>query len=147
MIERTGSLFDTEAPAIGHGVNCAGVMGAGIAVLFKRTWPAMFEEYRHACMSSKLTPGGLLPYRDGRGRVIYNLASQDRPGPHASLDLVRQSVADMIQHATAHGITRIALPRIGCGIGGLDWPDVKAILCSAETDFVEFEIWALTDAP
>lgn len=48
--ERVGDLFDAvDVDALAHGCNCAGAMGAGIVVEFRRRWPAMFEESRRRC--------------------------------------------------------------------------------------------------
>ena len=57
----TGDLFDLGLPAIGHGCNCSGSMGAGIAVQFKRRFAAMYQEYRRAgsgtARRGRLSPG------------------------------------------------------------------------------------------
>ena len=49
MIEKTGNLFDSGYHAIGHGVNCRGIMGAGIAVEFKDRFPKNYQEYVTKC--------------------------------------------------------------------------------------------------
>lgn len=86
-----GDLFDSEAAALGHGVNVDGLMGAGIAATFARTFPRLLLEYRAACRSEALQAGGMFPWRAPDGRWVYNLASQDRPGRRARLDWERSS--------------------------------------------------------
>jgi len=54
ILERTGDLFSSDCPALGQGVNTLGLMGAGIAVEFRRRWPAMAEAYRQAFYPSFL---------------------------------------------------------------------------------------------
>lgn len=141
MIELKGDLFGSSAPAFGHGVNCAGVMGAGIAVGFRARWPQMYNDYR----ASALVPGGLHIYRLGsRPFALYGMASQDRPGLHARIEWVLSSASAALSDAYASGFDRIAVPRIGCGIGGLAWPDVKAALTSLERPGgPQFEVWTL----
>lgn len=89
----------------------------------------MFAQYQRECSSGRLVLGDVMPWRDPTtGQVVYNLATQDRPGRHASLAAVESALAATIEHAERHGVTRIALPRLGAGIGGLKWADVEAVI-------------------
>lgn len=136
LTHATGDLFGwTGRVALAHGVNCRGVMGAGIAPQFKRRWPAMFERYRTECRTGVLTLGGMMPWRDpATGQVVYNLATQDRPGPHATLDAIQSSLTLALGHAAANNIPAIAMPRIGAGKGGLPWGDVLAVITDVTKD-------------
>jgi O-acetyl-ADP-ribose deacetylase (regulator of RNase III) len=128
LVEVTGNLFTTPGlDALGHGVNCQGRMGAGIAVDFKRRWPAMFHRYRVAC-SSGMRPGDCLVCPETKPIWIYCLATQPSPGPCASLPAIQVAVQRMLAHARAAGVTRIGIPRIGAGLGGASWRDVRAVL-------------------
>lgn len=125
----TGDLFAQGADAIGHGVNCRGVMGAGIAVAFRQRFPAMYAQYRVECREHRLALGGVFPWRDdASGLVVYNLASQDRPGRHATLAALRSSLTVTLTHAERVGVRSLALPRIGCGIGGLLWEQARDVI-------------------
>lgn len=135
MIEhRTGDLFapmdDVDAKA--HGVNCRGVMGAGVARVFRFKHPLMHVAYQQLCRAEREQLLGRVmswptePFYDYRW--LYNLFTQDLPGPDARLDAVRSSVTKMLTHAERNHVRTIALPRIGCGIGGLVWEDVAAVL-------------------
>jgi O-acetyl-ADP-ribose deacetylase (regulator of RNase III) len=136
----TGDLFalttgENRVGALAHGVNCRGVMGSGIAPIFKARWPEMYEQYRHECARGDLTLGGMFAWQTPGGRWIYNLASQDRPGADARLDAVESSVKAALVHAEMFEVDSIAMPRIGAGIGGLDWSDVKALLVDLATEW------------
>ena len=48
----TGDLLDSEAQTLVNAVNCAGVMGKGIALAFKRRFPEMFTEYVTRCKAA-----------------------------------------------------------------------------------------------
>lgn len=124
--EVTGDLFQIDTIAIGHGVNCTGVMGSGIAPLFRTRWPDMYEAYRHACLTKEITVGGLFPYKTDDGRVILNLASQNQPGANAELSAIRASLMKAVLYCEREDLTEFAIPRIGAGIGGLNWDEVKA---------------------
>lgn len=145
MIEMTGDLFDTEAPMIGHGVNVKGLMGAGIAKEFARRFPEMKENYRRRCEQGILLPGKVYFYKDPEtGIVVANMASQDLPGPHARIEWLESTARGALALADSRGFTKVALPRIGCGIGGLEWAEVKAVLERVERSYrADFEVWTL----
>lgn len=132
VTEHQGDLFAAEGlDALGHGCNCKGVMGAGIAVQFKKRYPNMFQKYRTMCDAGTMLPGDVMPWRtmDGRPvRFVYNLMSQKNPGADARIEWLQLSVRHMLEHAALVGVQTIGLPQIGCGIGGLKWPDVKKVL-------------------
>lgn len=141
---RSGDLFFSSAPAFGHGVNARGFMNAGIAKEFRLRFPAMCEEYQTLCRAGGLVAGTTHAWRDPEsGRWVYNLASQDEPGPHARLEWLDSSARAMVGHAVRHGVPKIALPRIGCGIGGLRWPDVERVLSEVarDSEAVRLEVW------
>ena len=53
----TGNFFDYDADIRVNTVNCVGVMGAGVALMFKNKFPAMFNDYYRACKENKVAPG------------------------------------------------------------------------------------------
>jgi O-acetyl-ADP-ribose deacetylase (regulator of RNase III) len=70
----------------------------------------------------------------GDGTVVFNLATQHLPGRDARLEWVVTAAELMAKHATSYGLPEIATVRLGCGIGGLDWADVRPALEAIETD-------------
>lgn len=126
-----GDLFANtyRAQAFAHGVNCKGVMGKGIALEFRLRYPEMYAEYRRRCLSGQLHTGevfywvGLNPQQP----TVFNLATQDdyRGPVRATLPAIRSSLFVMLEMADFHNIMSIAMPRIGSGLGGLPWADVK----------------------
>jgi O-acetyl-ADP-ribose deacetylase (regulator of RNase III) len=150
LIEKTGSLFDSTADAYAHGVNTEGLMGAGIAVEFKHRWPDMYAEYKTYCKMGHIRPGTVFTWEqtvledDKPGTVIYNIASQDKPGPNARLEWFESALKQTIKDAEMFEVKVIAMPRIGCGIGGLEWEDVRDIIEHyAERSPVDIEVWSL----
>jgi O-acetyl-ADP-ribose deacetylase (regulator of RNase III) len=117
-----------KGEAIGHGCNCDGVMG-GLAAHVEAHWPQLAQVYRAACRAGTFTLAAVLPWLDdSTGVWIYNLATQQHPGADARLEAIDASVRAAIVHAREHEVARIYLPRIGAGIGGLPWEDVRATL-------------------
>jgi O-acetyl-ADP-ribose deacetylase (regulator of RNase III) len=89
----------------------------------------MYHRYRAYCEQGSYKPGMVYAYQDPRsGRWIYNLATQDYPGPRARLEWIEKSLAKAAAHAREHGVETIALPRIGSGIGGLRWEEVEEVI-------------------
>lgn len=130
----TGDLFDLGLPAIGHGCNCAGSMGAGIAAEFKRRFPAMYQEYRRRCRQGNFQLGDIFVWDQEPDLVVYNLATQPVPRPSATLQAIDTSIRAALADAEQRGLSRLAAPRIGAGLGGLAWPDVAAVLRPAGED-------------
>ena len=145
---RTGDLFtQPDLRALGHGVNCHGVMGSGIAPLFRKRSEAMYEAYRTECNTGRLTLGGVFVWVNPDGTVVYNMASQDKPGRNATLAAVESSLNEALAHAETTGVTAIGIPRIGAGIGGLNWDDVKDVIeNAAERSPVTIVVVSLPDA-
>jgi O-acetyl-ADP-ribose deacetylase (regulator of RNase III) len=153
MIEKTGDLFESDAVYLGHGVNVCGVMGAGIAKTFREKYPHNYTNYKAACEAGRLLPGGFMvvPERsvDRDGLVlITNLASQEKPGADASYNWLFGSLYSWASQAAEPNRLRlyggrIAIPEIGCGIGGLEWDKVKHIIETVEILYPEitFEVW------
>ena len=150
MIKKIGNLFDSDADYIGHGVNCRGIMGAGIAKEFRRRYPDMYVDYVADCSySGFLRPGGFSIYVPESGPRVVNLATQDAPGAHAQYEWVWGATSKFAASVSRSGRSvRVALPTIGCGIGGLEWPKVETILRAVEIIYenVEFEIWKLPNS-
>lgn len=119
LTEVKGDLFAGGYKAIGHGVNCHKVMGAGIAYSFAKRWPKMYEEYKDLTMK----PGEVFYYATGNGWV-HNIATQDEPGRTAKYAYVVVGVHQALKLCRALGTPHLALPAIGCGIGGLTYETV-----------------------
>src|SRR5882724_2033838 len=114
--EVEGDLFELDLPAIGHGVNCQGMMGAGIAKVFRKKFPDMYHAYATACDHNDLELGSIMIWK-ASNVTIYNLATQFLPGADATLPAVKSSVALAVRNCYYSNIPAIGLPRIGCGIG------------------------------
>jgi O-acetyl-ADP-ribose deacetylase (regulator of RNase III) len=116
----TGDVLSERAFA--HGCNCRGVMGAGIAKHVRDRWPGAYDEYRALCDRGFFKPGSVHAWSDWRtGQHVFNLGTQLDPGPCASLSAIEEAVSWMFRTKPGNGLHVIAIPRIGCGIGGLDW--------------------------
>lgn len=148
MIERNGDVFTTEATYIGHGVNCKGIMGAGIAKTIREKCPQVYQEYKAVCNSGLgLNPGEFFVYSEN-GKYIVNMATQDMPGPNAHYPWLFNVLYNFSKSARNPEKLKkygniCAIPELGCGIGGLEWPGVKKVIETVEfvVPGIEYEVW------
>ncbi|MCA9677048.1 MAG: macro domain-containing protein [Myxococcales bacterium] len=120
-----GDLFaDSTLDALAHGCNCAGAMGKGIAVEFRKRFPRMFAAYKQRCEDGLFTLGDVFVWKD-EGRTIFNLGTQKTWKHRAELDAIEKAMRRMVAIAEREGLRHIGLPRIGAGLGGLVWEDVR----------------------
>lgn len=125
---RTGDLFaQPDLAALAHGCNCAGAMGAGIAVQFKKRWPAMYAEYKRRCADGRFTPGDVFAWEDG-GVTVFNLGTEKHWRTGATIDFIERSARALVAECEARKVAAVGMPRIGAGYGGLAWPNVEAAL-------------------
>ena len=128
---KEGDIFSIEGVTnYAHGCNCAGSMGRGIVVQFKKRFPRMYENYRQMCLNKTFRPGDVYDYNYGSGHV-YNLATQQHyciTGQLAKLVYIETSIEKMMQLAEKSSVWSIVMPKIGAGLGGLNWGEVKAII-------------------
>ena len=123
-----GDIFSTKGlNAYAHGCNCAGAMGKGIAVSFKERWQKMYLEYRNQCLEGEFKVGDVFVWEED-GNIVFNLGTQKTWRTKATLEAIRSSVLEMLQIAERKSIKAIAMPRVGAGLGGLNWDEVKNIL-------------------
>ena len=143
----TGDMFDSKADALAHGVNTYGQMSGGIAVAFKERYPYMHAAYQAECEDGWLRGGDVMTWSEKyNDQWIYNLATQIPPGANAKYTFVAASMSRMFEHAYDHFVRTIAMPKIGCGIGGLEWPVVESIIEDLITAYeceINVEVWSL----
>lgn len=147
MKEVTGNVVYADEVAIGHGVNTKGLMGAGVAKAIREAYPQISGAYIQWC-NNGAQGGDVQLYKVSDERVIVNIASQEVPGADARYAWLAAGVARAVQDLANIGINKMAIPRIGAGIGGLDWEAVKIILLLIEAMFensgVHFEFVVYT---
>ncbi len=129
MIEFTsGDILKAETDALVNTVNCVGYMGRGIAAQFKRAFPENFEAYEAVCERGELRPGVMFVFETGRlmpPRFIINFPTKRHWRGKSRLEDIDAGLEALIREVQIRGIRSIAVPPLGCGLGGLSWRDVK----------------------
>jgi O-acetyl-ADP-ribose deacetylase (regulator of RNase III)/uncharacterized protein YwgA len=123
-----GDIFTSRAPILVNTVNCVGVMGKGVALEFKKRWPAMFEDYQRRCALKQVRLGEPYLYRDLSGTEIVNFPTKDHWRSPSRVSDIERGLDYLLAHADDWGIQGIALPPLGCGNGGLEWSEVGPLI-------------------
>ena len=139
---REGDLFTSSADALAHGCNAMGRMGAGIAAEFKDLFPDMYSDYRSRARQGSLTPGEGYMYQNSTRPHVINLITQF-DGPANILD-VRDCFVWLEDSYHSLGIRSVAMPRIGAGLGKLEWDYVNVALKEVfDSSTLIVEVWSL----
>lgn len=151
MIRYTqGNLLDSGADALVNTVNTVGVMGKGIALMFKERFTPNFERYVAACKAKQVKVGQMFVTETGElsgPRWVINFPTKEHWKSPSRLEWVDAGLQDLKRVLQELQITSIAIPPLGAGNGGLDWPAVKARIDAALRDVegVDIVVYEPTD--
>ena len=144
----TGNLLDSEAEALVNTVNTVGVMGKGIALMFKEAFPENLKVYESACKSGAVQTGKMLVTERNDlvngPRWIINFPTKKHWRSPSRMEWIVAGLEDLKRVIVERGIKSVALPPLGSGNGGLDWQDVrphieKALSALPNVQFTVFE--------
>lgn len=119
-----GDLFKSKAEALVNPVNCEGVMGKGLAKEFKDRWPGMYLSYQRACMRGELAPGGILLYAHSVPKIVF-FATKGGWRLPSRIEYIEEGLVEMKRQLPTWLVSSVAMPAVGCGLGGLAWREVK----------------------
>ncbi|MET9313152.1 macro domain-containing protein [Kribbella sp. NPDC003505] len=127
----TGDLLRQDADALVNAVNTAGIMGKGIALQFKRAWPAMFDDYADACARGEVQLGKMHVWSTGSAApplLIVNFPTKKHWRSRSQAQDISSGLEDLVRVVRDHDLRSIAVPPLGCGYGGLDWAVVEPLI-------------------
>ena len=131
LTEKYMDLF-TVGPGyvLAHCISADFVMGAGIAKQFT-------DKGVKDTLLNKYTPNQW----DGKGYIrVCSMTNNNTPYTVANLitkqyvhdkptyEMIEQSLVELKNYLVSRTIMRLAIPRIGCGLDGLDWNKVESII-------------------
>ena len=152
MIRYTqGNLLEAPAEALVNTVNEVGVMGKGIALMFREAFPVNTRVYEEAAKAGNVRVGRML-VTENRALVgprwIINFPTKKHWRQPSKLEWVRDGLKDLGRVLRESNIHSVALPPLGCGNGGLDWVLVRREIESALGDLggVDVVVYEPTDA-
>lgn len=139
MIEVEMDITAIRNGVIAHGCNCKGAFASGVAKAIKERYPTAervfkaippCEEMLGVCVPVKVSPDVFVCN-------LYTQLSYGRDGQrYANVDAIDKALTQAIEFAARAG-KNLYVPRIGCGLGGLDWEtDVKQVF-EAKSEIAE----------
>ena len=145
-----GNLLASGAEALVNTVNTVGVMGKGIALMFKERFGTNFALYAAACKARQVKVGQMFVTETGEldgPRWVINFPTKDHWKAPSRLEWVESGLQDLKRVLTERQIKSVAIPPLGAGNGGLDWPTVRARIEAAlrEVQGVEIMVYEPTD--
>lgn len=141
-----GNLLEARAEALVNTVNTVGVMGKGIALMFKERFADNFRRYAVACKAKEVRTGEMFVIEvnelDGP-RWIVNFPTKQHWRDDSKIEWITDGLQDLRRFLIENKVKSIAIPPLGAGNGGLDWADVRPHIVEAlaglDTDITVFE--------
>lgn len=129
-----GNLLEARVDALVNTVNEVGVMGKGIALMFRDAFPHNTERYERAAKAYEILVGKMFvtenPEYNGP-RWIINFPTKKHWRQLSRIEWIREGLVDLARVIRELGIKSIAVPPLGCGNGGLQWDEVRAEIVKA----------------
>lgn len=146
----SGNLLDASADALVNTVNEVGVMGKGIALMFRERFPENTRAYGEASAAKEIRVGHMFVTPTGElfPKWIINFPTKRHWRNPSKIQWIRDGLIDLVRIVRELDIRSIALPPLGCGNGGLDWAVVRPIIedALAELREVDVLVYEPTDA-
>jgi O-acetyl-ADP-ribose deacetylase (regulator of RNase III) len=142
-----GNLLEAQTEALVNTVNTVGVMGKGIALMFKERFAQNFRLYAAACKAKQVQTGKMFitsVNELGNGpRWIINFPTKQHWRSPSQIEWIRDGLQDLRRFLIEQQIKSISIPPLGAGNGGLDWPivrqEIEQALQDMEVEILVFE--------
>lgn len=138
-----GNLLDARVEAVVNTVNTVGVMGKGIALMFREKYPENFKAYEAACRAGEVQVGRMFVTAGvelGGPRWIINFPTKKHWRQPTKLEWVQTGLVALKEMIREKGIRSIALPPLGCGNGGLEWVVVRPMIEGIFGDLADVDV-------
>lgn len=138
-----GNLLLARTQATVNPVNTVGVMGKGLALAVKKTYPHAFIDYQAACKRGDVQVGRMFVTEntglDGPRWLIHFPTKQHWRHP-SRLEWIQSGLVDLRRVVAELKIRSIAIPALGCGLGGLDWSEVRPLIEATFADLPDVDV-------
>lgn len=158
LVYKKGNILDDDADWVVNPVNCVGIMGKGLALQFKNKYPGYFSEYKEECKRGFISVGDPFFHWQGFGtdsginveRNIVSFATKKHWKDKSKLEWIKSGLDEMVigirqifdnEYWYKDEFKSIVFPKIGCGLGGLDWEtQVKPLIEEFAAKVPEIEV-------
>ena len=125
-----GDLFASGAEALVNPVNCVGTMGKGLALAFKKRFPELVPLYEQACRDKRLALGKvwIAERPQGSPRYVVHFPTKHHWRDDSYSWAIAKGLMVLRGEIEARSIQSIAIPALGCGLGGLSWSNVEPMM-------------------
>lgn len=124
IAESEDNIFDTEMQSLVCPVNTEGTLGKGLAEQFKHMFPRLLRPYQQACLHGTFRRQHLYVFDDKSGKKVICMPTKRKWRNPSQLAWILQSLERLASDYADYGITSIAIPAVGCGLGQLKWKEV-----------------------
>ena len=139
-----GNLLTANTEALVNTVNTVGIMGNGIALMFKESFPENFKVYQAACKRGEVRIGHMLVTERqdmyGPPKWIINFPTKQHWRSPSQIEWIEEGLDDLVRVIRKNKIKSVAVPPLGSGNGGLSWQDVRPKVETALSALPDVEI-------
>lgn len=132
---KTGDMFQSNATYFVNAVNTVGTSGKGLALQVKRLYPESVVEYEKACKTGNFKVGDVLIAPTNDGKHIIHFPTKKHWKNQSQYQYIEEGLDAL--HLLCLEIPNgaiIAIPQLGCGLGGLDWSRVHKLIVTYLSD-------------
>lgn len=136
-----GDLLNTDATCIVHGCNCQGRMASGVAKVIREKYPEVYNAYLelYTNLGNKLPLGYTQMIVTHDTKLIFNAMTQEfygRDGKrYIDYEAIRSCLRMIDVDYEIPYRTKIAMPKIGAGLGGGNWKIIEQIINEELKDY------------
>lgn len=139
-----GNLLNAPSGLIIHGCNCSGGFGSGVAGAIRSKWPYVYNVFKKYSIGADML-GTFVPVKINENLFVGNCYTQQYFGSdgkrYASPEAIKESITKACEFAQKYNIKIISMPKIGTGLGGLNWDaDVVTIIEDLANQFSSITI-------
>jgi O-acetyl-ADP-ribose deacetylase (regulator of RNase III) len=141
---KRGDMFAAPVEALVNPVNTVGRWGKGLALEFHRRFPENSVAYERVCATGELDVGSVLSVDRGIAREprwIINFPTKKHWRNPSTLEYIEVSLPALVSTLLEYQIRSVAVPALGCGLGGLDWAEVRPRIQEALEPLIHVEAW------
>lgn len=129
IYSKIGDITLATEDCIISAANTVGVMGKGVAKAIKTRYPWCYHPYKKACANNEIEPGDIFVVKiEGLERdspIIIHAATKKHWRNKSKIEWVIRCFKNLRDYAEDNQCRSMAVPKLGCGLGGLDWKDVE----------------------
>ena len=146
----TGDLLGADADALVNPVNSVGVMGRGLALQFKPAHPDNFTAYATACRRGQVRPGQMFVFErtgQSKARYLINFPTKRHGRMRSSIVDIDSGLEALVETLAKRPIRSVAVPPLGCGLGGLAWSRVRPRIIDALGTLPGLDVFLYAPSP